>query len=202
MLNVSEFENIDEATESLVSMSAAYDDLEKIDIVDKLNEVGNNFAISTDGLATALQNSASALKTAKNDIDESIALATAANAVVQDPNKVGAGLRTIALRITGTEEAKAQLEELGEDTGDFVVGTVSKLNEQVKRLTKTAGKDGVSLLDDNGNYRSTYEILQDIADIWKELAEEDLATGNNRQNALLEMLAGEILPEIYGNIFL
>ena len=111
-------------------------------------------------------------------------------------------LRTIALRITGTEEAKAQLEELGEDTGDFVVGTVSKLNEQVKRLTKTAGKDGVSLLDDNGNYRSTYEILQDIADIWKELAEEDLATGNNRQNALLEMLAGEILPEIYGNIFL
>lgn len=101
LLNVSEFENIDAATESLVSMSAAYDDLEKIDIVDKLNEVGNNFAISTDGLATALQSSASALKTAKNDIDESIALATAANAVVQDPNKVGAGLRTIALRITG-----------------------------------------------------------------------------------------------------
>ena len=72
-------------------MSAAYQDLEKIEIVDKLNYIGNNFAISTDGLATALQNSASALKTAGNDINESIALATAANAVVQDPNKVGAG---------------------------------------------------------------------------------------------------------------
>lgn len=99
-----------------------------------------------------------------------------------------------------TEEAKAQLEELGEDTGDFVVGTVSKLNEQVKRLTKTAGKDGVSLLDDNGNYRSTYEILQDIADIWEELAQEDLVTGENRQNALLEMLAGKNRSNILASI--
>lgn len=104
LLNVSEFESIDEATESLVSMSAAFDDLDKMDIVDKLNQVGNNFAISTDGLATALQSSSSALKTAKNDLDESIALATAANAVVQDPSKVGTGLRTIALRITGKRE--------------------------------------------------------------------------------------------------
>lgn len=172
-------------------MSAAFNELDKIEIVDKLNLIGNNFAISTDGLATALQNSASALKTAGNDIDESIALATAANAVVQDPDKVGAGLRTIALRITGTEAAKEELAELGEDVDDFVVTTSSKLNDQVKQLTKVAGKDGISLLDDNGNYRSTYEILQDIANVWEQIAEEDLKTGQNRQNALLEMLAGK-----------
>lgn len=77
LLNVSEFEDIDSATESLVSMSQAYKELEKIDIVDKLNNVGNNFAISTDGLAVALQRSASALTTAGNDIDEAIALITA-----------------------------------------------------------------------------------------------------------------------------
>ena len=200
LLNVSEFEDIDDATESLVSMSAAYNELDKIDIVDKLNLIGNNFAISTDGLATALQNSASALKTAQNDIDESIALATAANAVVQDPDKVGAGLRTIALRITGTEAAKEELASLGEDVDDFVVATASKLNDQVKALTKTAGKNGVSLLDDNGNYRSTYEILQDIADIWEQIAQEDLATGQNRQNALLEMLAGKNRSNILASI--
>lgn len=200
LLNVSEFESIDEATESLVSMSAAFDELEKIDIVDKLNLIGNNFAISTDGLATALQNSASALKTANNDIDESIALATAANAVVQDPDKVGAGLRTIALRITGTEAAKEELQELGEDVDDFVVTTTSKLNQQVMDLTKTVGKDGISLLDDNGNYRSTYEILQDIADVWEKIAEEDLKTGQNRQNALLEMLAGKNRSNILASI--
>lgn len=160
----------------------------------------NNFAISTDGLATALQNSASALRTAQNDIDESIALATAANAVVQDPDKVGAGLRTIALRITGTEAAKEELAELGEDVDDFVVGTTSKLNAEVMKLTKTAGKDGISLLDDNGNYRSTYEILQDIADVWEQIAKEDLATGQNRQNALLEMLAGKNRSNILASI--
>jgi len=64
LFNVSEFGSIDEATESLVAMSAAYDDLDKLDIIDKLNNVGNNFSISTDGLATALQLSASSLKTA------------------------------------------------------------------------------------------------------------------------------------------
>lgn len=64
LLNVSEFESIDEATESLVAMSQAYDNLGKMDIIDKLNNVGNNFSISTDGLATALQLSASSLKTA------------------------------------------------------------------------------------------------------------------------------------------
>ena len=191
LLNVSEFESIDEATESLISMSAAYKELDKIDIVDKLNIVGNNFAISTDGLATALKDSASALTTAGNDMDEAVALATAANAVVQDPSKVGSGLRTIALRITGTEAAKEELEELGESVDDFTVTTASKLNEKVMMLTKTTKQAGVSLLDMNGNYRSTYEIISDIAERWEDIKAEDLETGENRQNALLEMLAGK-----------
>ena len=49
----------------------------------------NNYAISTSEAATALQSSASALKTAGNDMDEALALITAGNAVVQDANKVG-----------------------------------------------------------------------------------------------------------------
>lgn len=61
----------------------------------------NNYAISTSEAATALQASASALKTAGNDMDEALALITAGNAVVQDANKVGTGMRTIALRLTG-----------------------------------------------------------------------------------------------------
>lgn len=201
LLNVSEFENIDDATDSLVSMAAAYDELDKIDIVDKLNIIGNNFAISTDGLATALKDSASALTTAGNDMDEAVALATAANRVVQDPNKVGAGLRTIALRITGTEAAKKELEELGESVDDFTVTTASKLNEKVIMLTKTTKEAGVSLLDMNGNYRSTYEIISDIADRWEDIKEEDLKTGENRQNALLEMLAGKNRSNILASMF-
>lgn len=91
LLNVSEFEDIDSATESLVAVSQAYKDLDKMDIVNRLNQIGNDFSISTDGLATALQDSASSLLTSGNDIDEAISLITAGNAVTQDPAKVGAG---------------------------------------------------------------------------------------------------------------
>ena len=77
LLNVSEFDSIDEATESLVSMSQAYKDLDKMDIINVLNNIGNNYSISTDGLATALKDSASALVTANNDLNEAVSLTTA-----------------------------------------------------------------------------------------------------------------------------
>ena len=45
--------------------------------------------MSSDGIATALQDSASALMTAGNNLEQSVALVAAANKVVQDPNSVG-----------------------------------------------------------------------------------------------------------------
>lgn len=202
LLNVSEFDNIDAATESLVAMSSAYKDLEKIEIVDKLNEVGNNYAISTDGLATALQSSASALVTAGNDIDEAIALATAGNAVTQDPNKVGTGLRTISLRITGTEAAKEELEELGEDTSDFIVRTKAKSQQAIKDFTRVASNSfqGFDILDENGNFKSTYEIMLGISEIYQEIVETDKKYGSNMKNGLLETLAGKNRSNIAASI--
>lgn len=202
LYNVSEFESIDAATESLIAMSAAYQDLDKMEINDKLNNVGNNFSISTDGLATALQKSASALTTAGADIDKSIALITAGNAVVQDPDSVGAGIRTIALRLMGTEEAKKELEETGEDTSDFIVQTASKINDQFKAFTAVASNDwkGISILDDNGNNRDPYEILQDVADIYKEIVATDKQFGTNHLNALLELMAGKQRANIAASI--
>ena len=49
----------------------------------------NNFAISSGGIGEALQRSASSLKTANATLDESIALITAGNTVVQNPESVG-----------------------------------------------------------------------------------------------------------------
>lgn len=201
LMNISEFDNVNDATDALIAMAQAYQELDSIDIIDKLNKIGNEFAISTSDLAQSLQRSAGTLKVAGNDLNEAIALTTAGNAILQDPLKVGAGLRTISLRITGTAAAKKELEELGEDVDDFVVTTTSKLNEKVKGLTKTAiSEAGVSLLDAQGNYRSTYEILQDIADVWKTIKEEDVITGENRQNALLELLAGKNRSNILASI--
>ena len=45
-----------------------------------------------------MQRSASALYEAGNTIEESVALITAANSVVQNPEQVGTALKTLALR--------------------------------------------------------------------------------------------------------
>lgn len=139
---------------------------------------------------------------AGNDINEAVALITAGNAIVQDPSQVGAGMRTISLRILGTEQAKDELASLGEDVEDFVVQTASKIDETVKAYTAVASNQfkGVSLLDDNGNYRDTYEILQDIADVYQEILETDKKAGTNRGQALIELLAGKNRANIAASI--
>lgn len=201
LLNVSEFEGIDEATESLVSMSQAYKDLDKIDIIDVLNNIGNNYSISTDGLATALKDSASALVTANNDLNEAVSLTTAGNAITQDPSKVGAGLRTISLRLVGTEEAKQELSDLGEET-DGMITTVSKLRDTIMDATKAASSDGkgFDILDSNGNYKSTYEIMQGLADLYDNIVKKDKELGTNNLNLLLETIAGKNRANIAASI--
>lgn len=92
-----EIDGVEGATQSLVSTLAAFKhemgDMSDSDfamsIVDKFNEVSNNFAISSGGIGEALQRSASSLAAANNTLDESIALITAANEVTQNPEKVG-----------------------------------------------------------------------------------------------------------------
>lgn len=83
--------SVSQASESIISTMKAFE-IEANDamgIVNRFNEVGNNFAISSTGIGEALQRSASALYESGNTIDESIALITAANSVVQNPETVG-----------------------------------------------------------------------------------------------------------------
>ena len=92
-----DIDSVETATQSLISTLTAFKDeagdLSESDfalsIVDKMNEVANNFAISSGGLGEALQRSASSMMAANNSLDETIALITAANTVVQDPDSVG-----------------------------------------------------------------------------------------------------------------
>lgn len=84
-------DNISVASESLISTIKAFgmEASDAMSIVDRFNEVGNKFAISSDGIGTALQKSASSLAAANNTLEESIALITGMNAVVQNPEVVG-----------------------------------------------------------------------------------------------------------------
>lgn len=193
LLNVSEFDNIEDATKSLVSMGQAYKDLDKMTIVDKLNEVGNNYAISTDELATALQKSAATLSLMGNTIDEAASLVTTANATIQDADSVSAGLRTISLRLVGTEEAEKELSAMNEEVDAFVKATNSKKQQIIKDYTAVASNNyqGFDILDSNGNYKNTYEILLGIAKVYKEIQEQDKKLGTNHATALIEELAGK-----------
>lgn len=72
--------DIDTATEHMVSTLKAYKEFDAQNsqlIVDKFNEIGNNYAITSEGIGAALERSASTLVAANNDLDQSIALITA-----------------------------------------------------------------------------------------------------------------------------
>lgn len=193
LFNVSEFDNIKDATSSLISMQQAYKDLDKITIVDKLNEVGNNYAISTDELASALQRSAATLSLMGNTIDEAASLVTTANATIQDADSVAAGLRTISLRLVGTSEAEEELSAMNEEVDAFVKATNSKKQQIIKDYTAVASNNyqGFDILDENGNYKNTYEILLGIARVYREIQEQDKKLGTNHATALIEELAGK-----------
>lgn len=127
-----------------------------------------------------------------NSLDEALALLTSGNLITQDISKTSAGLRTISLRIAGTEEAKEQLAEIDGQVDDFVVRTQSKTDKIIRDYTAVASNNykGISVLDDNGNLRNTYDILLDISKVYKEIQEEDKKRGSNRAQALVEELAG------------
>jgi TP901 family phage tail tape measure protein len=177
LLNVSEFDDATKASEALISTMQAfqYTADESQHVVDILNEVGNNYAVSSDGIATALQDSASALMEGGNNLEQATALVAAANRVVQDPNSVGSALRTISLRLRGT--SVKILEEMGEET-DGVVESTSKLQAKIEALS------GVNILTEAGDYKDTYTILKEIGTVWEDMSDID-------QAALLELMAGK-----------
>jgi TP901 family phage tail tape measure protein len=126
----------------------------------------NNYAVSSDGIATALQDSASALMEGGNNLEQATALVAAANKVVQDPNSVGSALRTISLRLRGT--SVKVLEQLGEET-EGVVESTSKLQDKIKALS------GIDILTSTGEYKDTYTILKEIGTVWEDMSDIDQA---------------------------
>lgn len=68
------------------------------------------------------------------------------------------------LRGTSTEE----LEEEGLDS-DGAIESKSKLQSKIKALS------GIDILTDAGAYKSTYQILSEIADVWEDINDMDQA---------------------------
>lgn len=74
---------------------------------------------------------------------------------------------------------KGQLEDLGEPVDDLM--EVSKVQTQILNLTHNQ----VDIIDQStGEFRSTYQILQDIAEVWDSL-------NSQSRSSLLEIIAGK-----------
>ena len=187
LMNVSEFDDVADATDTLISAMQAFKK-EGIDagtysmqIIDEMNEVGNSYAISTSDLANSLTRSSAALAAANNTLEESIAMTTAANTIIQDPEAVGNALKVVSMRIRGV---KTELEESGEEV-DGVITNTAKLQDKIMALTNIDGNGGINILADDGNFKSTYEILLEISKVWNKI--DDTA-----QAGLLEVIAGKV----------
>lgn len=89
--NVGDNMDITEATQSMVSTLEGFqlEADQAMNIVDQFNEVSNRFAIDSKGIGDALQRSAASFNAANTGMSEAIALITATNSVLQDPDKVG-----------------------------------------------------------------------------------------------------------------
>lgn len=182
--NVGDME-IDVATEHMISTLKAFniEAKDSIAIVDKFNHIGNNYAITSEGIGAALERSAASLKAAGNDIDESIALVTAGNIISQDPESVGNAIKVLSLRIRGS---KTELEEMGEET-DNLASSTSKLRSEIQSLT------GVDIMLDENTYKSTYQIMLEISKIWDKL--DDVSQAN-----ILEKLAGKTRASVVAGL--
>lgn len=174
-------DDISTASESLISTIKAFEQFGEsannaMTIIDRFNEVGNNFAISSEGIGSALQRSAASLAAAGNTLNESIALVTGMNAVVQDPEKVGTALKTVSMYLRA---AKTEAEEAGEST-EGMANSVSELRKEL--LTLTGGK--VDIMLDDKTFKSTYEIMKDLSKVWSDIADIDQAN-------ILELIGGK-----------
>ncbi len=165
----------DAMTAILKAFNKNVDDVE--DVMNKLVVVGNNFPVSVSDLAEGMNNAGSMLAVAGNSLEESIALLTAANTTVQNISKASTGLRTIAARIRKMETEDGEIVE------------ESKYNEMIDALTR----HNVQLVDANGEYRKTYDIIKDIAAVWKDMS-------TMQQAAVVEALAGTRQQNIFASL--
>ena len=121
-----------------------------IHIIDAVNEVANKYAVSSADIANNLGKSSAVMANAGNSYEEMIGLLTAGTEITRNASKVANGLKTITLRLQGMD-----------DEGE----TSLELMAQMEALF---GKLGLSVYKTDGSLKSTYEILKDLAPVYKE----------------------------------
>lgn len=175
--NVGELSNERSVSDLVTAMKAFnIEAKDAITIVDSLNKLGNEFAVSSGDLGEGLSRSASALALAGSDINELLAMLTGGSEITQNAAEFGNFMKVAVMRIRGM---KGDLEELGEEVDDSV-DSISKVQTQILNITHGS----VNIFDDSGNFRDYYKIMEDIADIYDRLS-------STEQASLTEILFGK-----------
>lgn len=141
-------------------------------IIDAINEVSNNYAVSSSDVASALTKTSSAMGVLGNDFNQTIGLVVAgAEILTGQSSKVAKGLRTIGNNLADAANEAGSIE--------YKVGGATK---------------SLKLFDASGkNLKSTFQILSDLKGDWDNMS-------NAEQQALGIAYAGKTQFEVFAAV--
>lgn len=146
-----------------------------ITIVDQVNAVSNNFAVSSGDLSNNLGLVASTSAAVGNSMSETLAMMTAISEQTRSASKAARGLNSIFSRYS-------QILDEESSTGKKLIEIFEGLN--------------IALFDQEGQIRSTYDILSDLAGKWQGLSKNEqeyialTSAGANQLNNFLALMNG------------
>lgn len=157
----------DTAQEGLVSIMKAWDigyqDV-KSQIMDDINALGNAMAENNQDIVEGMERSAAALAAVGTSTKDAFALFSGIQEILQNAEKSGTSLRSVALRLRSFDESTEEYSsDLANITGELV------------DLTKTAEHaQGVSVFKEGSTteFKSLVDYFREIADIWDEMSQK------------------------------
>lgn len=157
-------ESVDALTAATLAFNIAKED--SIRIADTLNEVDNNYSITTKDLALSLNKAAQSAKTYGVDLEQLVGYTTAIGAATRESgNVVGNSLKTIFSRIATLPKAQDALAEVG-----------------------------ISVRDSSGEMKDVSKIIDELGNKWSTLSKEQQqntlinVAGTYQQNRLSAVL--------------
>lgn len=164
MANVGDqIDNATTASSYLISAMQGFglvaDDAERL--LDCMNQIANTEPVSMNDLGIIMQKSSAAMSAAGNTYQETLSLAAAVNGVLQDADTSGTYLKTLSMYLRAS---KTDAENAGIAT-DGMASSVSELRSELKQLA------GVDIMKDNNTFKSTYQIMKELSEVWKDLSD-------------------------------
>ena len=164
MANVGDgIDNATTASSYLISTMQGFclvaDDAEHL--LDCMNQIANTEPVSMEDLGIIMQKSSAAMSAAGNTYQETLAMASALNGVLQDSETSGTYLKTLSMYLRAS---KTDAENAGIAT-DGMASSVSELRSELKQLA------GVDIMKDDNTFKSTYQIMKELSEVWKDLSD-------------------------------